>query len=86
MILICNAFNALAMGCFRGHPFLSSLHVEIHVMVKKLPHLQDEISAGRKKLLMEGSILWKTQLKKLGYKLRVHLNTGEGKHWVIMGF
>lgn len=60
MILICNAFNALAIGCFRGQLSLSSLHVEIHEMAMKLPHLQDEISAGRKKFLTEGSILWRT--------------------------
>lgn len=80
MMLICNAFNALVMGCFRGHSPLSSFHVEIHVMAMKLPHLQDEISAERKELLMEGSILWKTWLKKLGKKFRVPLNIGEGNN------
>lgn len=69
MMLICNAFNALVMGYFRGHPSLSSFHVEIHVMAMKLSHLQDEASAGRKELLMEGSILWKTWLKKIGKKV-----------------
>lgn len=39
IILISNAFNALAMGCFRAHPLF--VHAEIHKMAMKQPHPQD---------------------------------------------
>jgi len=49
-------------------------------MAMKLLHQKDKILARRKKFLTEGSILWKTLLKKLSYKFRVPLNKGEGKY------
>lgn len=78
IILISNAFNALAMGCFRGHPFFCSC---------RDTHNGNEAASSsglnciwKTEIPMRGLYLIQNIAKKIGYKFRVSLNTEERKN------